>query len=423
MSSQGPYLFLQGPSSPLFSNMAGYLTRAGRACYRINLNVGDQIFWRRGGASNYRGRAEDWSSFVQRFVQDYGIKTVIVFGEERPYHREAIRVAKAYGATVVAVEMGYLRPDWVTVERDGLSSNSHFPNDPLAILEAAENLPEPHWPRRFNQTFLAEALFDLAYYLPASFLWFLYPHYRFHGISHPLREYAGWIGRLITKRRRSREAANLQRRLMASPGSYFVYPLQLETDYQLRSHSPFNSQREAIELVLRSFAARADKDARLAVKTHPLDNGLISWRKVVQATAEHFSIADRVVFLDGGDLGALFNGACGIVTVNSTAALAALSLGLRAKVLGSAIYDIPGLTAQEAIDDFWQSEGQPDEALKKAFFRLVAYSIQERGNFCSYDGADAAARAIARRLLEGRLNADSGGGLRRKPVKLEKPKV
>lgn len=419
MSSQGPYLFLQGSSSPLFSKIAGFLTRAGHACYRVNLNLGDQIFWRRGGAVNYRGRPENWGCFIRQFVKDHDIRTVILLGEERPYHQEAIKAAKAHGATVVVVEMGYLRPDWVTVERDGMSSNSHFPNDPRTILKMAENLPQPDWTRRFNQTFLAEALFDLGYYLPASFLWFLYPHYRFHGINHPLHEYAGWIGRLVTKRRRNREANSLQQELRSSEDSYFVYPLQLETDYQLRSHSPFNSQREAIEIILQSFATKADEVSRLAVKTHPLDNGLISWREVVQSNAERFGIADRVAFLDGGDLGFLFERASGVITVNSTAALSALTLGIRTKVLGSAIYDIPGLTAQEPLDDFWQSDSSPDEALGQAFFRLVAAAIQERGNFYSREGTDAAARDIARRLVEGRLNADSGGGLRQKPLKLK----
>lgn len=408
MTSQGPYLFLQGPSSPLFAKIAGHLTRAGHACYRINLNVGDQIFWRRGGAVNYRGRFENWGTFIRQFLSDHRIRTIILLGEERPYHKDAVKAAKEHGATVVVIEMGYLRPDWVTVERDGMSSNSHFPNDPEAILKAAENLPEPDWTRKFTQTFLAEALFDLGYYLPASFLWFLFPHYRFHGIYHPLAEYAGWIGRLATKRRRENGARLVQNQLKSSPGSWFVYPLQLETDYQLRAHSPFNSQKEAIALVLRSFAGNADKAARLAIKVHPLDNGLISWRRVIQSNAEQLGIADRVFFLDGGDLGVLLEGARGIVTVNSTAALAGLTLGIRTKVLGSAIYDIPGLTEQRSLNEFWRSDIEPDSALRDAFFRLVAASIQERGNFYGREGVSAASDALAKRIREDALNMPGG---------------
>ncbi|MGQ2917236.1 MULTISPECIES: capsule biosynthesis protein [Rhizobium] len=426
MNSQGPYLFLQGPSSPLFAKIADHLTRAGHACFRINLNVGDQIFWRRGGAVNYRGRLENWGTFIRRFLKDHDIRTIILLGEERPYHKEAVKAATELGATVAVIEMGYLRPDWVTIERDGMSSNSHFPNDPEAILKAAENLPEPDWTRKFTQTFLAEALFDLSYYLPASVLWFLFPHYRFHGIYHPLTEYAGWIGRLAMKRPRENAAKAVLDELKSSQGSWFVYPLQLETDYQLRAHSPFNSQKEAIALVLQSFAGNADKTARLAIKVHPLDNGLISWRRVIQSSAKQLGVADRVLFLDGGDLSLLLEGAEGVVTVNSTAALAGLNLGIRTKVLGSAIYDIPGLTEQRPLNEFWRSDMVPDSALREAFFRLVAASIQERGNFYGREGVDSAAKGVASRLIENWLNGKSGScgaGLRLRPAKFSRNSI
>ncbi len=67
--------------------------------------------------------------------------------------------------------MGYLRPDWLTLERDGMSSNSHFPADAAHILEAARNLPEPDWRKHYSQTFVADASYDLLYNLPNVFLW------------------------------------------------------------------------------------------------------------------------------------------------------------------------------------------------------------------------------------------------------------
>jgi len=100
--------------------------------------------------------------------------------------------------------------------------------------------------------------------------------------------------------------------------------------------------------------------------------------------------------------------------VNSTAALAGLTLGIRTKVLGSAIYDIPGLTEQRSLNEFWRSDIEPDSALRDAFFRLVAASVQERGNFYGREGVDAAAKGIASRLIENWLNGksrSSGAGL------------
>ena len=54
---------------------------------------------------------------------------------------------------------------------------------------------------------------------------------------------------------------------------YFLFPLQLSGDYQIRSHSPFLSMTMALEYVLTSFARHAPPDAILLVKEHPLDVG------------------------------------------------------------------------------------------------------------------------------------------------------
>ncbi|WP_311273593.1 MULTISPECIES: capsular biosynthesis protein [unclassified Rhizobium] len=426
VSGEKAFLFLQGPSSPLFAKLAEHLTRAGRACYRINLNVGDQIFWRRGGAFNYRGSIEKWGGYIRSFMDDRNIGTIILLGEERPYHKEAVRAAKERGVEVVVIEMGYLRPDWVTVELDGMSSNSRFPNDPDVIMEAAENLPEPDWTRSYSQTFLAEALCDLAYYLPSVFFGFLYPRYRFHGIFHPLAEYTGWIGRLATERRRQKTARLLTDQLLNSGCPWFVYPLQLDTDYQLRAHSPYNSQRDAIAHVISSFAKSADGLARLAIKVHPLDNGLIAWRRVIQSMAQSLGVTERVLYFDGGDFNALITGCRGVVTVNSTAALSAVSQAIPTKTLGTALFDIEGLTEQAPLDDFWRSPTVPDAELRTAFFRLVAASIQERGNFYSQDGSAAAALGISRRLLSNTVNRPGGDAEcvpRSRPIKLAGDKL
>ncbi|MBP1885875.1 capsule biosynthesis protein [Sinorhizobium mexicanum] len=398
------FLFLQGPSSPIFAKIASRLEALGHTCLRINLNVGDQIFWRRRGAFNYRGSMSAWPTYVEAFIRRHAVSDLVLLGEERPYHQAAIAAARQEGVAVFIVEMGYLRPDWLTLERGGMSSNSHFPSEPDQILRAAAGLPEPDWRRRYEQSFFTEAACDLLYNLPNVFLWFLFPGYRRHGIFHPLAEYAGWLLRLSTQGREQRAADALIRSLAAEGRDYFVYPLQLETDYQLRAHSPFNSQKEAIRAILASFARHAPAGSKLAIKTHPLDNGLIRWRKIVAEEAGKTGIGDRIVYLDGGNLDALVLGSAGVVTVNSTAGLHALKQGKPVKVLGSALFDIAGLTDQQPLDTFWRAPQAPDPDLSAALFRLMAAAIQVRGNLYSSAGTSAGANAIAERLHQGVVN-------------------
>lgn len=418
------FLFLQGPSSPLFIEIAGLLEMAGSRCIRINLNAGDWVSWRWRNAFNYRGDFAGWRAYVSRRIAVENVTDMILHGEERPYHKVAIEEARRLGVGINVVEMGYLRPDWVTLERDGLSSNSHFPDDPGHILEAASDLPDPDWTRRYSQTFLAEALYDLVYYLPTVFLWFLYPGYRRHGLYHPLMEYAGWLRRLPSSSRRSREAEDVVEHLLAGGKRFFVYPLQLQTDFQLRAHSPFHRQQDAIRLILWSFAENAAPETHLVLKLHPLDNGLMDWRAYVDNIGASCGLSSRLHFIDGGDLDRLMAASEGMVTVNSTAALTALRAGKPVKALGAAIYDIEGLSDRGDLDRFWHEPRPPSPELRDAFFKLLATAIQVRGNFCSGEGARAAAVEIAERLLSRTVNLPDGyvdPPPRRRPSKIHVP--
>lgn len=399
------FLFLQGPSSPIFAKIADRLEGFGHRCLRVNLNPGDQIFWRRRGGHNYRGRGgHAWQTYLAGLMQDHGVTDLVLLGEEREYHKLAVQIARTRNIEISVIEMGYLRPDWLTLERDGMSSNSHFPADSAVIVNAAQSLPEPDWTRRHTQSFVAEAAYDLLYNLPNVFLWFLYPHYRRHALFHPLAEYAGWVMRLAGGGRRKSQATSVISSLTAGDTPFFVYPLQLQTDFQLRAHSPYNDQREAIETILSSFAAHAPSASRLIVKVHPLDNGLIDWQSFITNLSAHLGVGERVTFLDGGDLNTLLAKAVGTVTVNSTVGLTALQMGKPVKVLGAAIFDIAGLSDQQGLDSFWQTPVPPVETVRSAFFRLLAATIQVRGNFYSAGGTDAGADAIATRLHERSVN-------------------
>ena len=93
-----------------------------------------------------------------------------------------------------------------------------------------------------------------------------------------------------------------------------------------------------------------------------------------------------------------------MVTVNSTAGLHALKQGKPVKVLGRAVFDIAGLTDQQPLDSFWAAPRPPDPELSAAMFRLMAASIQVRGNFYSAAGTNAGAKAIAERLHGNTVN-------------------
>ncbi|HEV2187690.1 MAG TPA: capsular biosynthesis protein, partial [Stellaceae bacterium] len=197
--------------------------------------------------------------------------------------------------------------------------------------------------------------------------------------------------------RAERDAAAALAALSGSAGPIFVFPLQLDGDYQIRN-SPLGGIRPAIEQVVKSFARLAPTATRLLVKLHPLDDGLADWACVVRQIAALHGVAERVIVIDGGNIETVLRYARAVVTINSTAGMQALAQGVSVIALGNAIYDFPGLTFQGELDDFWRAPTPPDAQLYDAFRRVLAARAMIPGGFFSEAGLRLAINAAVNRL-------------------------
>jgi capsular polysaccharide export protein len=397
-TSRQVFLFLQGPISPFFADIASALEARGHRCLRVNLCFGDWLFWRRPGGINFRGSREKWPAFVADLIDREGVTDLVLLGEQRFYHKVAIAVAKARDLNVTVTDFGYLRPDWITFERDGMSGDSCFPRDPQAVLDLARTAPEPDLAPRYRDSFLTQVVWDMAYHLMSNWLWWLYPGYRSHQVHHPALVYLGTGLHMLTARRTGPKGDALVRSLREAGTPYYVMPLQMENDFQLRAYSPFFDLKTPIHTVLRSFAAHAPAGSRLLVKVHPLDPNIRNWRRIVRRSAQKWNVADRVDYVDGGNLAPMLEGSQGVVTVNSTVGMWAMRAGKPIMTLGAAVYDVDGLTYQGSLDRFW-TEAQPPRAdLWNAFVKAVVANIQIRGVYYAPEGLAAAVEAAAARL-------------------------
>jgi capsular polysaccharide export protein len=398
------FLFLQGPSSPFFALIAKKLEAKGHKIYRINLCVGDQLFWRRPGAVNYRGRLSEWSAFIDAFLNRNGITDILLLGEQRDHHKIAIKMAKQHGIAVTVTDFGYLRPDWIILEREGMSALSQFPRDPQAILDLAAQCIEPDFGRIYEDSFWRMALSEMAYHFSTYFFWWLFPHYRSFKVENPVLAYLGTGRRLLLGSRKNREVETTLAELEQNNTPYYLFPLQMENDFQIRAYSHYPDMETPIAEVIASFAGHADASARLIVKVHPWDQGLKNWGKIVRKHAIRHGVSDRVHYLDGGNLYDMIRKSVGMVTINSTSGIQALCMDAPLITLGQAIFDIPGLTFQGSIDDFWTQAPPPDPALREAFLKATAATLQIRGVFYRQPGLDAAVSTAVRRLHENRIN-------------------
>src|SRR5260370_981612 len=348
----------------------------------------------------FRGRYEDWRAFVAAALERHRVTDLVLHGDRRPYHIVAAEEARARGIAVIATDLGYVRPDWITLEYDGMTTYSRFPRYPAAIRALAAKLPEPDLQPRFQTPFWLIAVFDVAYNLALVFGWLLYPHYRYHSIVHPFAEYAGWLWSRAKRLFTVKAAAAEKRRLAADPGSYFLVPLQLSTDFQIRAHSRFRDVREAVHEIIASFAASGSL-RKLVFVIHPLDNGLIGWNRLVARLARQYSVAGRVLALPGGTPTELLCNAAGIVTVNSTIGVTALHHGMPVKVLGNAVFDVPGLTFQPPLGAFWHDQKRPDRKWMDAFLRALVGTTQVKGGYYERTSQAGAIAGFVERLEAG----------------------
>jgi len=394
---QRSFLFLQGPPGPFFAMLAQRLRARGCVVHRINLNGGDRRDWPEGGI-DYRGRRSRWPLYINAFLRDHQITDLVLFGDCRPMHVAATGMAKLRGVSVHVLEEGYIRPDWMTLEPDGVNGRSTLSRDPRWFLEQARTLaPLPDLPP-ITASFGRRAHDSYWHYHHVVIGKLRFPFYRAHRPGSIMLEGLGWVNRFALAKRRKRQA---EQTLRAIEGKrYFLFPLQLTSDYQIRAHSPFDDMATAAEYVFESFARHAPADALLLVKEHPLDSTFFNWHRFIHAKARALGCAGRILHIDGGDLAALSEASSGMVCVNSTSGTLALASGTPVMVLGDAVYAIRGITHQRGLDRFWIDPQSPDPYVYEAFRRVLHERCLIRGGLASLSAAEILAESMEKRLFD-----------------------
>jgi capsular polysaccharide export protein len=396
------FLLFQGPATPFFARLAQRLQAEGHAVHRVHFCAGDVLYGASGKATWFRGRVEGLIPFLDELYRRHGVSDQILFGDRRPMHRSAVAHGEACGVRTHVFEEGYFRPHWVTLEREGVNGHSLLPRDPDWFREVGGQLAEPAPPVAFHSSFYKRAFHDVAYHVAGLANPLVFPRYRTHaGVTAPM-EYAGYVRRFVrlslNRKREQRRALEIA----AAGIPYFLLPLQLNTDAQIRDHSRFEHMGEVIEFVLGSFARHALPDVKIVIKNHPLDMGLMNFERIIRSCERRFEIRGRVEYLEEGDLMALVANARSVVTVNSTVGMIALEQGKPTHTLSDPIYNLPGLTCQLTLDAFWRSGVPPDRDFFGRFRRCVMHATQINGGFYCSTGMALAVENSARVLIANR---------------------
>ncbi len=396
------FLFLQGPHGPFFHGLGRMLRAAGAQVLRVGFNAGDEAFWPdRATYVPFRDAQDAWPETVAALMDDRGVTDLVLYGDTRPIHAQAIRAARARNVTVHVFEEGYMRPYWVTYERGGSNGNSRLMEmsvdemrAALALSDMEAPLPPAHW-GDMRQHMVYGALYH----------WFVmfrnrsYANFRPHRALTVTQEFRLYLRRLALLPVHAAERRIATWRVRNGGFPYHLALLQLEHDSSFQAHSPFASMTEFLQVLVAGFAAGAPRHHHLVVKAHPLEDGRAPIRRELARLAREHGIVDRVHYVRGGKLAQLLNEARTAVTVNSTAGQQVLWRGIPIKVFGRAVYAKPEFVSDQPLPEFFAAATRPDCRAYRDYRRFLLETSQVPGGFYSRRGRRQLLRHVVDMML------------------------
>lgn len=368
-------LLLQGPLGPFFDHLSRSFRAVGQPVHKINFNGGDQSYYYQDNALSYTGTTEDWPRFLAQFIHDHNIRVVMAYGDCRFYHRKAKQVCIDEDVRYIALEEGYLRPNYITLEVGGV--NGHSPINYTGV-EAYHPVHTVHNEAVIPGNFLKRIRYTIKYYVSLELKKQTFHDYLHHRVYSSAVDAMLWIRAYWRKQLyKFTEPKSLG---VIQKGDFFLVPLQVHNDAQIQYHSQYDTIEEFIQEVMVSFAQSQCK-ARLVFKHHPMDRGHVNYAFFIKKVAKQLGISEQVQYIHDQHLPSLLKACSGVVTINSTTALQAFYHEAPVKVMGCAFFNMPRLTDQKPLDEFWLNPTKPDAEFADRFRGYLLDHGQINGSF------------------------------------------
>lgn len=396
------FLFLQGPHGPFFHRLGKMLRLAGAEVWRVGFNQGDRAFWfHTDSYIPFQEEQSKWPDFFRALIREKHVTDIVLYGDTRPIHAQAVEIARASNIKVHVFEEGYLRPYWVTYERGGSNGHSalmsmNVPQMQDILANSVLDIPEApaHWGDMRQHVFYG-----------ALYHWFVmfrngpYRNFRAHRALPVTKEFQLYIKRLFLMPLHWADRVAATTRIKLSGFPYHVALLQLEHDSSFQMHSPFQSMSDFLEVTIEGFANGAPQHHHLVFKAHPLENGQVPLRNQIKSFATEYGVENRVHYVKGGKLAQLLDHARSAVTVNSTSAQQVLWRGLPLKTFGSAVFDKPEFVSTQPLSEFFAMPSRPDNGAYKDYRHFLLETSQVAGGFYSSRGRRQLLRQVVDMML------------------------
>ncbi len=381
----GPCLFLVGPIGNFFSRLSNYFEKNNVKTYKINFPLYEYGFSKK-SKIKYSNDISEFKEFLEETIIKKKIKHIFMYGNVLIPHKQALTLCaeldrKGYLVNSHIFELGYLRPNFVTLEDKGVNYTSSFiiNRDFYEKQSSYESFPVP-----IKQRFRIRKIWKLI-----SFVNHCFKNYKIVEFEHKLQpkpiylwfQLKGFFLKFFYKIFEKKLKIN-----SFSTGAFFLVILQVETDSQILKGSKFENNNEFIYKVIKNFSDAKLKNTKLVFKHHPRDRGYNNYLKFIKNVSREFNISDKVSYIHDFPLSKIFrNNFCkGTVLINSTVGYQSLFHSVPIKALGISPYNIEGLAHQENLVSFFKHPKKVEKLLFNKFYKYILENSQINGNFDGY---------------------------------------
>lgn len=379
---EGNCLFLIGPIGTFFARLSNYLEENNVRTYKISFPLYEYGF-PKSRLIKFDQDIYLFKNFLKKILIDKEIKHIFMYGNVLIPHRQALSLVDALKKEDIHVichifELGYLRPNFVTLENKGINYDSSLIKSREFYLkqDSYEFFPTPKKYARFRIRKIWKAI---------SFINHSFKNYKIVNKEHKLQPKPIYILYQIKgfflKYYFGLSEYKLKRKCFVK-NKFFIVILQVSTDSQVTEGSYIRDNIKFIYKVIKDFA-EANLNINLVFKHHPRDRGYTNYFNLIEKFSKEFGVSKKVFYIHDLFLSKLFqNPNCkGTVLINSTVGYQSLYHSVPVKSLGITPYNLEGLTDQRDLISFFRNPSTVDKLLLNKFYKYVLENSQINGNF------------------------------------------
>ena len=327
---------------------------------------------------------DDFKEWLREEIELNQVDCLFLYNQYRPYNAIGYALAEEMGIECVVLELGLLRPDFITIYSREKDMFTYLAKEWDRIQQHAIHLESADDAPRITSAKTPAKMLQFAYSYTfsrfASKLLRLYPHYEDQRSMSFRHHFAAGVRGLLRFQGRDKQSRFNQILEEKWSKKYYLVPLQVHCDSQITVRSHYDSIEAFITEVVDSFEKHAPQNTRLIFKVHPMDRGYVDYQKFIQQLDERFK-QQRLIYLDRIHNPTALKHAIGSVMINSSMGLSSLVHSTPVKAMASASFDFPGLTHQGSLDSFWTEAEPVDPQVVRDFISLLRRTSQGRGTF------------------------------------------